>query len=112
YTGTGIFIEFYGRIVDIDFILEEKQAAIYYRISKDGSSLLEGDIFIQQNPKDTLTVTFDTYDFHQIEIVKVSEPEDGMTGISKIATNGYFLEPQLKEKLHFLIIGASGISGH
>ncbi len=114
YTATGFKISFYGRIIDIELSLEHKENNIYYQIAKDGQDLLDGDIFIQSQSSQILTVTFDTYEQHTVEVVKRSEPEDGITALVKVTTNGYLTKQETSEEKppHFLIIGASGISGH
>jgi hypothetical protein len=48
-----------------------------------------------------------------VKIIKRSEPEDGVTTLDTLSTNGTFLEVQEdRERPHVLIVGASGISGH
>jgi hypothetical protein len=113
HTATGMKIRFYGRVFQIELGLEQKVQDIYYSIGKDGEELLDAEVYVQTTNQTTFTIEFDTYDFHTIEIVKRSEPQDGITSVTKISTNGYFIESEIDEiKPHFLIIGASGISGH
>jgi len=112
HTATGLKVRFYGRSLAIDLSLEDKKNDIYYSVAKDGEDLLEASVFIQKDEFSQIIVEFDTFDVHVVEIVKRSEPEDGVTSISKISTNGYFLPSIPTIQLHFLIIGASGISGH
>lgn len=113
HTATGLKIRFYGRVLKVYFYLEMKHNDIYYSVSKDGSNLLTEEPFIQRGLEDVLEVSFDDYGLHVVEIVKRSEPEDGITSITKIETNGYFEEEIIElSQPHFLIIGASGISGH
>lgn len=113
HTASGFKIEFYGRVLDIELVLENKNNDIHYSVAKDGEDLLTSEIFIQKNIESTLRVEFDTYDHHVVEVVKRSEPEDGLTSVKRIITNGFLKEVDLIEnQLHFLLIGASGISGH
>lgn len=112
HTATGFKLSFYGRVIEIEFVLLDKVNDIYYSIAKDGEDVLNGDVFIQSEQTSSLIVEFDTYDYHTIEVVKRSEPEDGITAVKKIATNGYFIEVEKEDTPHFLMIGASGISGH
>ena len=112
HSATGFKLSFYGRVVEIEFLLLEKINDIYYSVAKDGEDLLTSDTFVQSDGTSSLFVEFDTYDFHTIEVVKRSEPEDGITAVKKITTNGYFIEVEKEDQPHFLIIGASGISGH
>ncbi|MCH4201462.1 MAG: hypothetical protein LKF69_01290 [Bacilli bacterium] len=113
YTATGFKIEFFGRIIDLELELEDKNSDIYYSLSRDDQDLLDADVYVQ-SASEKLRVEFDTYSKHSIELIKRSEPEDGVTSLKKVTTNGYFLpfENLSTEPLHFLLIGASGISGH
>jgi len=112
HTATGLKVRFYGRVLRISFHLEMKRHDIYYSVSKDGSDLLTEEPFIQKNADDVYEISFESYGLHTVELVKRSEPEDGITSITQLETNGYFVEKEVIERPHFLIIGASGISGH
>ncbi len=113
HTATGLKIRFYGRIFQIDMRLEQKKQNIYYSIAKDNEPLIDAEVYIQTEQEQSFTIEFDTYAIHEVEMVKRSEPQDGVTSIVKLSTNGYFLEPEVNaDQPHFLIIGASGISGH
>lgn len=113
YTATGFKIEFFGRIIDLELELEDKNNDIYYSLSRDNQDLLEADVYVQK-ASEKLRIEFDTYAEHSIELIKRSEPEDGVTSLRRASTNGYFLpyENPAETPLHFLLIGASGISGH
>jgi hypothetical protein len=113
HTATGFRLEFYGRVIDIELRLEDKNHDIYYSYAKDGEDLLTSGVYVQSEFESTLRIEFDTYDHHVVELVKRSEPEDGLTSLHRISTNGYLKEvtPSLNQQ-HFLLIGASGISGH
>lgn len=111
HTATGFKVSFYGRIIDIHLSLENRKNDIVYTVAKDGEDLLEAPIFVQ-NETTSFQVEFSTFDNHVVEIVKRSEPEDGLTSLKSIATNGYFTPIVFEEKPHFLLVGASGISGH
>ena len=112
YTATGFKVHFYGRIVEFTLLLEDKHNDIYFSVAKDGEALTDSDVIVLSEESQTYQVSFDTYDEHVLEVVKRSEPEDGITSVSNIRTNGEFLEIEEVEQLHFLMIGASGISGH
>lgn len=113
HTATGLKLAFYGRIIALDFVLEDKHADIYYAIAKDGEDLLNGTRYAQKLTEDQLVVTYDDYSYHTLEVVKQSEPQDGVTAIQRITTNGYFMEATTnQDRPHFLCLGASGISGH
>lgn len=112
HTATGFHMTFYGRVVEITLQLEQKVEDIYYSVGKNGEDLLESDVFIQKNNVETLIITFDTYDTHTVDLIKRSEPEDGITSLVSVSTNGHLLVSEQSEAMHFLMIGASGISGH
>lgn len=113
HTATGFKIDFHGRVLNITMHLEFKNNDIYYSVGKDGEDLLTSDVFVQSEERSVLSIEFDTYGDHSVEVVKRSEPEDGITSIESFETNGYFKEvTQSENQLHFLIMGASGISGH
>ncbi|MDL2292816.1 hypothetical protein LJC17_04450 [Acholeplasma sp. OttesenSCG-928-E16] len=114
HTATGFRVSFTGRVIIINFELSNNKNDVYFSISKDGSSLLEDNVFILSNESKTLTISFETFESHSIEVIKRSEPEDGTTSLKSIETNGYLTEydNHYQDKPHFLLVGASGISGH
>lgn len=112
YTATGFKVKFYGRIVEFSLGVEDKNNDIYFAVAKDGELLTDSDVIVLEDDQQTFQVTYDSYDTHTLEVVKRSEPEDGITFVSSIKTNGEFLEIEETEQLHFLMVGASGISGH
>lgn len=111
HTATGFKISFFGRALDVNISLENRKNDIVYSVAKDGEDLLNAPIFVQ-NATTSLQITFETFGQHTVEIVKRSEPEDGVTSLKSVTTNGYFTPVVKKDKSHFLLVGASGISGH
>ncbi|BCR36167.1 hypothetical protein MPAN_010600 [Mariniplasma anaerobium] len=114
YTATGFKANFTGRVVDITLSLEDKNNDIYFSVSKDGSDLLDDEVIILSEATQSFRFSFDTYGDHEIKIIKRSEPEDGITSLVSLETNGSFNEivDLESDAPHFLIMGASGISGH
>lgn len=112
YTATGFKIHFTGSAVIITLGLSAKQDDIYFSLAKDGESLLDSSVLILDKTTQSFTITFEEYGVHEIELVKRSEPEDGVTSLLSIETNGEFHPVEQTEAPHFLIIGGSGISGH
>lgn len=113
HTATGFEISFTGRIVDINLSLSDKNNDIYFSLAKDDESLLDGEVLILSEELQTFRITFDTYDDHRVQLVKRSEPEDGVTALVSLETNGTFTKVIKDDTApHFLMIGASGISGH
>ncbi|MDA3931913.1 MAG: hypothetical protein PF513_04175 [Tenericutes bacterium] len=113
YPGTGFKIMFTGSAVNINLALDNKHSDIYFSLSKDCEPLLDGDVVVLSEAEQTIQITFDTYGEHVIEFVKRSEPRDGVTSLLSLETNGTFMErPEEENVPHFLIIGASGISGN
>lgn len=113
YTATGFEVSIYGRVVQIELSLQDKQQDIYYIVIKDDEDIFDAETYVQRNTRDILTVTFDDFGYHHLKILKRSEPEDGITSLVRVSTNGEFLELEEKPlQPHFLMLGASGISGH
>ncbi|MDR2822664.1 MAG: hypothetical protein LBV58_03845 [Acholeplasmatales bacterium] len=110
-TATGFIICFDGREVIISLILENSNQDIYFSIFKDKEVLLDSNVFSISDSEDIL-ISFDEPGIHYIELVKRSEPQDGETSLKSIETNGTFKKIEKEEKPHFLLLGASGISGH
>ncbi|MCF7932605.1 MAG: hypothetical protein K9K93_05510 [Acholeplasmataceae bacterium] len=113
HTATGFKVRFFGRVIDMDLALETYKRDVWFSVSKDEEDLLESETFVLDQTSKTLRITFDTYDDHVVQVIKRSEPEDGVTSLVIVSTNGY-LKPSTDDSTapHFLIIGASGISGH
>jgi hypothetical protein len=112
HTATGFKVQFYGRVVEVEMYLENKKNIIYYSVVKNDEDILLAETYTQSDPISNWIIEFDTFDHHTVEIIKRSEPEDGITSLSSIRTNGYFEVVELEERLHFLMLGASGLSGH
>ncbi len=113
YTATGFKASFTGRIIDVTLSLTDKHNNIYFSVTKDDESLLDEQVLVLSDETQTFRVTFDTYEDHVIQVVKRSEPEDGITSLVSLETNGEFNKiVEQEEAPHFLIIGGSGISGH
>ena len=113
HTATGFQVSFTGRIIDITLSLTDKNNDIYFSLAKDNEALLNGEVLVLTDEQQTFRITFDTYEDHQIELVKRSEPEDGITALVSLGTNGEFIQNENQDQVpHFLLIGASGISGH
>lgn len=113
HTATGFMVNFTGRIVDITLSLSDKNNDIYFSLAKDDQALLDGEVLVLSEEQQTFQITFDTYGDHKIQLVKRSEPEDGVTSLVSLVTNGEFNKITKDSTApHFLLIGASGISGH
>jgi hypothetical protein len=112
HTGTGFHVAFSGSALEFTIEVEKMKEDIYFSLARDGESLLDGETIVIDEPKKTIQVVFDTYDDHTIEFVKRSEPEDGATALLDVRTNGTLKPVTVLDRPHFLLIGASGMSGH
>lgn len=114
YTATGFKLQFFGSALNITLSLEDKNSDIYFSLAKDGEALVDAPAVVLSDDLQTITVRFDTFAEHTIELVKRSEPQDGVTSLVSLATNGHFDVPEApsSDTPHFLLIGASGISGN
>jgi hypothetical protein len=112
HTATGFKVQFYGRVIEIELYLENPKNTIYYSVVKNDEDILLAETYTQSDSISNWIIEFDTFDYHTLEVIKRSEPEDGITSLSSIRTNGYFEVIEIEEHLHFLMLGASGLSGH
>lgn len=112
HTATGFHVAFFGSALEFTLEADDPKDDIYFSLARDGESLLDGETIVLQETRQSFQVVFDTYDHHEIELVKRSEPEDGATALVDLRTNGTFKPADVVERPHFLLIGASGISGN
>jgi hypothetical protein len=110
-TATGFDVDFNGSSIIINIVLEGIHDDIYFSISKDNEDILNSEA-MALSQSEALKIDFSTYSTHHLTILKRSEPQDGLTSISSIETNGTFLKAESVKRPHFLLLGASGISGH
>ena len=55
-----------------------------FLFDKIPKSLLTSDVIVLSKSEQTFRVAFDTYEKHTLEVVKRSEPEDGITSLIDI----------------------------
>jgi hypothetical protein len=112
HTSSGFDLSFIGTSLTIEFDLVGN-STVYFMVSLDEEILPEGKRFsINKNKLTVQLFTNLENTNHNITLLKDSEPEDGLTSIKNIKTDGTFLLYQNSERLKFLCLGASGISGH
>ena len=116
YTATGFTVKFTGTCLKVTFNATNTQSDInrpYFIASVDKQSAPEGKSFALTSATQTVTVAENlTRGTHNVTVLKRSEPENSLTSISKIETDGQFKAPQNHTGLKFQILGGSGISGH
>ncbi|MCF7926995.1 MAG: hypothetical protein K9L74_05420 [Candidatus Izimaplasma sp.] len=112
YPGTGFKVSFIGNIVTIKLSLDQKHSNIYFSLAKDNEPLLDGATIVLSESEQTIDITFDTFGEHTIELVKRSEGQDGNTSLISLTTDGKFIANETTSAPHFLLIGASGLSGN
>jgi len=116
YTATGFAVKFTGKELKVTFNASNTSSdknRPYFIASVDGEIAPDGKSFALTEATQTVTVAENlSYGTHTVTVLKRSEPENSLTSVSKIETDGEFKEPQKHEGLKFQILGGSGISGH
>lgn len=116
YTATGFTVNFTGTELKVTFNATNVQSdknRPYFIASTDGEVAPEGKSFALTGKTQTVTVAENlTYGEHTVTVLKRSEPENSLTSVSKIETDGKFDKPAAHTGLKFQILGGSGISGH
>ena len=118
YTATGFEVRFIGTKLDVTFEAtntDSEKNRPYFAADIDGSGA-EGFYkkYALTQSKQTVTVIdgLDENKVHTVTVYKVSEPENAVTSVNKIVTDGTFIKPHKSTALKFQILGGSGISGH
>ncbi|MDR0832206.1 MAG: hypothetical protein LBM99_04860 [Bacillales bacterium] len=112
HTSSGIELSFMGSSLSIQFDIVGS-GDVYLRVALDEEILPDGQrIKVNQNNlSHNLFSNLDNSE-HHITLLKESESTHGLLSLKSITTDGYFLPYQSKDRLKFLCLGASGISGH
>lgn len=116
YTATGFAVRFTGTELKVTFKATNTSSDInrpYFIASVDGETAPDGQSFALTQETQTVTVAENlTQGTHTVTVLKRSEPENSLTAVSRIETDGAFKKPQSHTGLRFQILGGSGISGH
>lgn len=116
YTATGFTVTFRGTELKVTFNATNTQSAKnrpYFIASVDSEIAPEGKSFSLTGQTQIVTVAENLSDgTHTVTVLKRSEPENSLTSVSKIETDGEFKKPPKHTGLKFQILGGSGISGH
>ena len=116
YTATGFEVKFTGTELKVTFSAtntSSEKNRPYFIASTDKETAPEGKSFSLTSATQTVTVAENlSQGTHTVTVLKRSEPENSLTSISKIETDGEFKQPQKHTGLKFQILGGSGISGH
>ena len=116
YTATGFTVNFEGRALYVKFSATNTDSDVnrpYFVCMVDGQTAEEGTSFCLTSPTQTVKVLSNLEEGnHSATILKRSEPENSLTAVSEIFTDGVFLKPSEHNGLRFQIIGGSGITGH
>lgn len=116
YTATGFEVRFIGTRLDVTYFAtntESDKNRPYFFAEIDGGNG-EGKRFSLTESPQTVTVAEGLAQdrVHTVKVLKESEPENSLTSVSRISTDGEFIKPQKSSALKFQILGGSGISGH
>ena len=116
YTATGFTVKFTGTELKVTFNAtntESDKNRPYFIASVDNETAPEGKSFSLTENTQTVTVAENLSDStHTVTVLKRSEPENSLTSVKKIETDGEFNAPEKHTGLKFQILGGSGISGH
>ncbi|MDE7454965.1 MAG: hypothetical protein K2M64_03965 [Clostridia bacterium] len=117
YTATGFTVRFIGTKLQVTFNATNTDSAKnrpYFIAGIDEQATENGKRFAITESTQTVTVAenLDENKVHTVTVLKASEPENSLTSVSKIVTDGEFFKPSKSSSLKFQILGGSGISGH
>lgn len=117
YTATGFEVRFIGTKLDVTFEAtntDSEKNRPYFAAAIDGEITSESERFALTENVQTVTVAenLDENKVHTVTVLKASEPENAVTSVNKIVTDGTFIKPHKSTALKFQILGGSGISGH
>ncbi|MBD5585784.1 MAG: hypothetical protein HDQ88_11940 [Clostridia bacterium] len=116
YTATGFTVKFTGTNLKVTFIATNTSSSVnrpYFTAGIDGQDISDGKSFSLTQQKQTVTVAENLASgTHTVTVLKRSEPENSLTSILKIETDGEWQTPDAFTGLKFQILGGSGISGH
>lgn len=117
YTATGFEVRFIGTKLDVTFVAtntdSDKNRPYFAAIVDEEPSNTENRFALTESTQ-TVTVAenLDENKVHTVKVLKESEPENAVTSVTKIVTDGDFISPKKSTELKFQILGGSGISGH
>ncbi|MDE6612975.1 MAG: hypothetical protein K2K28_00260, partial [Clostridia bacterium] len=116
YTATGFTVKFTGTRLDVSFKADNTSSSKnrpYFVAMCDGQTAQQGSAFCLTAENQTVTVADNLKNgTHTVTVQKRSEPENSLTAITGIKTDGEFKTPPKHTGLKFQILGGSGISGH
>lgn len=116
YTATGFTVKFTGTELKVTFGATNTSSdknRPYFEAEVDDGSDCESRSFALTEAVQTVTVAENlTYGTYTVTVLKRSEPENSLTSVNEIQTDGAFKTPARHTGLNFQILGGSGISGH
>ena len=116
YAATGFTVDFEGTEVEVVYSADNTTSDAnrpYFIASVDSQVASDGESFCLTSSLQTVKVAQGlAYGKHSVTVLKRSEPENSLTAVCSIKTDGKFLAPTVKNSLKFQIIGSSGITGH
>lgn len=115
YTATGFEVRFIGTELEVTFAAtntDSDKNRPYFVAIIDGGA--QENRFALTESVQTVTVAdgLDGDKVHTVTVLKSGEPENSLTSVSEIVTDGEFIKPRKSAALKFQILGGSGISGH
>ncbi|MBO4572625.1 MAG: hypothetical protein J5762_02520 [Clostridia bacterium] len=115
FTATGFTARFYGTELKVTYTATNTSSNTnrpYFTAFVDGETGDGTSFSLSSATQEVKVATKLKEGMHTVTVLKRSEPENSLTAIKSIKTDGEFYPPATENKLKFQIVGASGISGH
>lgn len=116
YAATGFTVKFTGSELYVTYSATNTASDIsrpYFVVMTDGQTAAEGTSFCLTKDRQTVKVAENLGGGeHTVTVLKRSEPENSLTAVVEICTDGRFLQPDGHSGYKFQILGGSGITGH
>jgi len=115
FTASGFEVKFYGTSLSVEFITGAnplgKEPHLYVFVDGENDPR-KASLIILDKPKDTYVIADGlTEGEHTVRVLKRSESIDSTTGVTKIETDGHFLEPNALKTRKIEVIAASSSAG-
>lgn len=116
YAATGYTVSFTGTCLSASYRATRTASEVNrpcFAVSIDGESIRSGKTFFLTEEEQTVVVAENLpYGQHTVTVLKRSEPENALTAVTALSTDGAFVETEESPTLKFQILGGSGITGH
>ena len=115
FTASGFEVKFYGTELQAELVTGSNAAGKqpHLIVLIDGETNPEnGTLIVMDQTKKTYTLATDlTEGVHTVRVLKRSESIDSLTGLSKVVTDGYFMDADSLKSRKIEVIAASSSAG-